>query len=114
MSLVVVEAQIVVDAARRDELVAESAPVQQATRDEEPGCLVYCFAADPTLADRIQVYELWESEDALHEHFAHPNYTRMLQLLASGGLVAAESRKHRVDATAEIYGPDGAPSGHFA
>jgi len=114
MSLVVVEAKIVVEAAARDALVAQSQPVQQATREEEPGCIVYCFAADPVHDDRIQVYELWESEDALQEHFAHPNYTQMLQLLGSGGLVSAESRKHRVDRTAEIYGPDGTPSGHFA
>ena len=113
MSLVVVEATIVVDAAGRDALVAESAPVQQATRDEERGCIVYCFAADPVHDDRIQVYELWESEEALHEHFSHPNYATMRDLLGSGGLVSAVSRKHRVDRTADVYGPDFTPSGHF-
>lgn len=113
MSLVVVEAQIVVEAAGRDAVVAESVPIQQATRDEEPGCLVYCFAADPVHDDRIQVYELWESEEALHEHFAHPNYAAMLELLGARGLISAESRKHRVGRTAEVYGADFTPTGHF-
>ncbi len=113
MSLVMVEAKIVVDAAGRDELVARSAAVQQATRDEEPGCLVYCFAADPVHPDRIQVYELWESEELLHQHFSHPNYTAMRELLGSGGLVSAESRKHRIDRTATVYGPDGTATGSF-
>ena len=46
-------------AAHRDRAVAESAPVQQATRDEEAGCQAYCFAPDPCVPTRIQVYELW-------------------------------------------------------
>jgi quinol monooxygenase YgiN len=48
MSLIAVEAEITIaDPTVRDALVARSAPIQQATRDDEPGCLVYCFAADP-------------------------------------------------------------------
>ena len=62
-------------------------PIQQATRDDEPGCIVYCFAADPCQDDLIQVYELWESEEALMAHFAHPNYLAMRSMLNDGGLV---------------------------
>lgn len=113
MSLVAVEAKIVVDASARDGLVAASTETQRATREDEPGCLVYCFASDPVHDDRIQVYELWESEEALHAHFEHPNYFAMRDLLAGGGLVSAESRKHRIDVTASVYGPDFVPSGHF-
>jgi quinol monooxygenase YgiN len=114
MSLVLVEAAIVVgDPDRRDEVVASTVSTQQATRDDEPGCLVYCFAADPVRDDLIQVYELWESEEALHAHLEHPNYLAMRELLAAGGIVSAESRKHRIDATAPVYGPDRVPSGHF-
>ena len=60
--MIVVEAAIrLEDPAGRDALVAASAPIQQATRDDEDGCLVYCFAADPVEADLIQVYELWDA-----------------------------------------------------
>lgn len=114
MSLVAVEAKIVVaDESRRDEVVASTADTQHATRAEEPGCLVYCFAADPVLADVIQVYELWESEDALQAHLEHPNYVAMRELLAAAGLVSAESRKHRIDKTAPVYGADRVPTGYF-
>ena len=34
--------------ADRDAAVAATAKVQKATRDEESGCLAYCFAADPS------------------------------------------------------------------
>lgn len=115
MSLIAVEAAIVVsDPSRRDEVVAASAPVQAATRRDEPGCLVYCFAADPVQPDLIQVYELWADEASLEAHFLHPNYLAMREMLNSAGLVSAVSRKLRIDATAPVYGPDRRPSASFA
>lgn len=107
MSLIAVDAVItIIDQATRDALVVKSAPIQQATRDDEPGCLVYCFAADPCQADRIQVYELWESAEALQAHFLHQNYRDMRAMLGTGGMVSAVSRKHRIDASAPVYGAD--------
>jgi quinol monooxygenase YgiN len=114
MSLIAVEAAITIaDPSTREELIARTAPIQKATRDDEPGCLVYCFAADPCQEDLIQVYELWESEEALAAHFDHQNYVDMRNMLGAGGLVSAVSRKHRIDATAPVYGPDHKASASF-
>ena len=114
MSLIAVEAAItVVDPASRQGLIDRSVPIQQATRDDKAGCIVYCFAADPCRDDLIQVYELWESEDALLAHFAHPNYHAMRTMLNEGGLASAVSRKHRIDASAPVYGPDRTPTAAF-
>ncbi|MGI9053668.1 MAG: putative quinol monooxygenase [Ilumatobacteraceae bacterium] len=108
--MIVVEAAIrLTDPARRESLVAESAPIQQATRDDEVGCVVYCFAADPVEADLIQVYELWTDEESLVAHFQHPNYTKMRELLGAAGLASAISRKLRVDAHSPIYDEDRRP-----
>ena len=114
MSLVVVEGAIIIgDPSKRDSVVASVASTQQATRDDEPGCLVYCFAADPVRDELIQVYELWESEETLQSHLEHPNYFAMRDLIAAGGLVSAATRKHRIDKTAPVYDSDHKPSGHF-
>lgn len=114
MSLIAVEAAITVaDPSNRQNLIDRSVPIQQATRDDEPGCIVYCFAADPCQDDLIQVYELWESEEALLAHFDHPNYLAMRTMLNDGGLAGAVSRKHRIDASAPVYGPDRTPSAAF-
>jgi quinol monooxygenase YgiN len=107
VSLIAVEAAIVLqDPSRRAEVLEASAPIQKATRDDEPGCLVYCFAADPVQPELIQVYELWEDEASLQAHFAHPNYVAMRNMLGAAGLVSAVSRKHRIEKSAPVYGPD--------
>jgi len=114
MSLIAVEAAITVaDPSTRQTLIERSAPIQQATRDDEPGCLAYCFAADPCQDDLIQVYELWESEAALAAHFEHQNYLDMRTMLNAGGLTSAVSRKHRIDATAAVYNAELKPTASF-
>jgi quinol monooxygenase YgiN len=114
MSLIAVEAAITIaDASTRQQLLERTAPIQQATRDDEPGCLVYCFAADPCQDDLIQVYELWESEEALEAHFEHQNYVDMRTMLGEGGLTGAVSRKHRIDATSAVYNAQGKATASF-
>ena len=58
----------------RDEAVALTADVQRLTREEEPGCHDYCFAPDPAIPTRMQVYELWADSESLAAHFQHPYY----------------------------------------
>lgn len=112
--MIVVEAAIrVADPSVRDDVVARSAQIQQATRENEPGCVVYCFAADPVEDDLIQVYELWTDEAALHAHFGHANYDAMRELLNGSGLASAVSRKFRTDAEGPVYGADRRPVAGF-
>jgi quinol monooxygenase YgiN len=114
MSLIVVEAALTLnDPSVREALVAASAPIQAATRDDEPGCIVYSFCADPVNPALIQVYELWEDEASLIAHFDHPNYMAMRDMLNGAGLASAVSRKHRVDATSPVYGADRRPTATF-
>jgi len=95
------------DRAARDAAVLDSAPVQWATRQDEPGCHAYCFAADPAIDTRIQVYELWEDEAALVAHFAHPNYFAMRGILGAHGITAAWNRMYLVERSEPVYGPGG-------
>jgi len=112
--MIIIAGQIdVLDASRRDEVVAGSAPFQQASRDQEPGCLAYCFAADPVVADRIQVYELWADEASLAAHFVHPNYLQMRDYLRTAGLRGADNRKYRCDLSEPVYDGSGTPRADF-
>ena len=92
----------------RDRAVELTAPVQKATRDDEPGCLAYCFAADPAEPTHIQVYELWTDADMLAAHFEHPNYDAMVQVLrTSGGFVHSENRLWAADDRGPVYDEGG-------
>ena len=98
----------------RDGAVAASVDLQRSTRETEPGCLAYCFGADPAEPTVVQVYELWADEASLAAHFEHPNYTDMRTLLRRFPRDGASATaKHRVDATAPVYGVDGRPTTQF-
>jgi quinol monooxygenase YgiN len=90
--------------ADRDRAVELTASVQKATRDEEPGCLAYCFAADPVEPNHVQVYELWTDPESLAKHFDHPNYGRMVDALHNcGGFVKSENRLYAADDRGTVY-----------
>jgi quinol monooxygenase YgiN len=94
--------------ADRDRAVTATAPVQKATRDDEPGCVAYCFAADPAQPTHIQVYELWTNADSLAAHFEHPNYAAMVDVLrTSGGLLHSENRLWAADDRGPVYDNNG-------
>ena len=94
--------------ADRDGAVERTAPVQKATRDDEPGCLAYCFAADPAEPTHIQVYELWTDADSLAAHFEHPNYADMVELLrTSPGFLASDNRLWAADDRGPVYDEGG-------
>lgn len=90
--------------ADRDNAVAKTATVQKATRDEEDGCLAYCFGADPAEPTHVQVYELWTDPDNLAKHFDHPNYAKMVEVLHNcGGFLQSENRLYAADDRGPVY-----------
>lgn len=101
------------DPASRDQVLERTAALQRATREEEPGCLAYCFAADPVVDGRIQVHELWADEASLAAHFHHRYYQEMRAALRASGIERADNRKYRVDLTEPVYDPTGTPRADF-
>lgn len=87
----------------RDKAIEVGRPLQQATRDDEPGCEAYCFAADPCVDTRIQVYELWRDEPSLAAHFLHQNYFNMRDALGQCGIIGADNSKYRCDLSEPVY-----------
>lgn len=101
------------DASERDACVAATAALQAATRRDEPGCLAYSLSADPVVAERIQVFELWADEDALASHFSHPNFSAMRALLATYRRGPSAVRKYRIDLDEPVYDEHGRPRADF-
>lgn len=91
----------------RDRAVALTADVQLATRREERGCRDYCFAPDPSVPTRIQVYELWDSSESLAAHFKHKNYQKMVELLSTANIKESVNQAYLVERGEPVYGPNG-------
>ena len=94
--------------ANRDTAVVATKDVQLATRVEEDGCHDYCFAPDPSVPTRIQVYELWENSESLAAHFKHPNYDKMVEILGqSPGFKESINKAYLTEKSEPVYGPNG-------
>ncbi len=91
----------------RDRAVALTTDVQMATRQQEPGCRDYCFAPDPAVPTRVQVYELWDDSASLAAHFKHPNYAKMVELLSNANIKESVNQAYLVERGEPVYGPNG-------
>lgn len=96
----------------RDGVIATAADLQPLTLDE-PGCHAYCFAPDPCIDVRVQVYELWEDEASLAAHFEHPNYVAMRSALRQGTRAATQIEKFRCDLREPVYDSAHTPRADF-
>ncbi len=105
--IIVVAALEFENQADRDKAVELTKDVQMATRVEEKGCRDYCFAPDPSVPTRIQVYELWDDGETLAEHFKHPNYDKMVELLGQAGIKESTNQAYLVERGEPVYGPNG-------
>ena len=97
----------------RDHAAKLTKDVQMATRLEEPGCQDYCFAPDPSVPTRIQVYELWDDSDSLVAHFEHPNYLKMVELLAETRMKSSTNQAYLTERGEPVYGPEGEKKTRF-
>lgn len=113
MAKILISAQIDLDPAKRDAALKAAQPWIDGALSQD-GCLHYDWSADLTNPSRVNVFEEWESEDALAAHFAGPQYAGMLAHIGQSGLQNAVSRKYRVDAEGPVYGDGGKPTEKFA
>ena len=103
-----------VDQHNRDGAVVAAVALQQSTRDTEPGCLAYSFAADSGEPHRVQVFEAWVDEVSLAAHFEHPNFMGMKALLGQFDRVGSSAvAKHRCDVSGPIYDEHRRPRADF-
>ena len=101
------------DREARDAILAAGAALQRATRDEEPGCVAYCFSADPVVDTRVQVYELWDDQASLAAHFEHPYFQEMRAVFHRFPRTGGEVRKYRCDLSEPVHDETGTVRADF-
>lgn len=106
MAKVLIAAQLHLDPAGRDAALKAAQPWIDGAL-AQPGCLHYDWSVDLNDSTRINVFEEWDSEEALAAHFAGAQYAGMRDHIRASGLLNAASKKYRVDAEGPVYDADG-------
>jgi len=79
----------------------------------EKGCRHYAWTLDPFDPRRVHVFEEWDCGEDLEAHLAGPAYRAMLAHLNGYTILAADTRKYRVDLREPVYGSDGVATARF-
>ncbi len=106
MAKIVISAQIDLPAEKREEALRTAQPFIDGALSQA-GCIHYDWGADLNNPKRVNVFEEWESEEALASHFANKHYAAMLGHLGGFGIENAVSKKYRVDAEGPVYNAEG-------
>ena len=112
MAKILIAAHIDVEPDKRVKALTGAQPFIDAALQQD-GCLCYSWAADMNNPERIEVFEEWESEDALAAHFKGAAYANMRDHIGASGLKNAVSAKYRVDAEAPVYDETGTATTGF-
>lgn len=75
----------------------------------ETGCVAYNWAVDPLEPGLMHVYEEWESERDLLQHFADPPYAEMRAHLGNYELTGFGVLLYTAAGVEPVYGEDGWP-----
>jgi quinol monooxygenase YgiN len=82
----------------RDEVLGHSATCAALSRSES-GCLDYLdylVCADPEPAGRVVLFERWESEDDLRDHFRRPHIEEFRQAVSPSPRVGRDLHRYFV------------------
>ena len=78
------------------------------------GCRAYRWTKDMQANNKIWMYGLWETEEALNKHFEGNAYREMGEHLRQCGLDNFEISKFRADLEEPLYDTNGSPRADFS
>jgi len=93
--MLVIAGTITIDPTNRDKAI-EAAIWMMAETRKEPGNDAYVFSADFEDPAVFRLFEQWESQAALDEHFAAPHMARFQALLGELGVKDVSVQKYEV------------------
>ena len=96
------------DEALCTEIIRSGAKDIVATREED-GCAAYNWSVDPLDPGLMQVYEEWESEEALLRHFQGRFYADMRTHLEKYEMTGFGVLLYSATSVEQVYGEDGWP-----
>lgn len=83
--------------------VVEAASAVAAASLAEPGCRTYGFWASTEERGTFRVFEEWESQEALTEHFALPHFVEFGGRLGDLGLTGMDVHRYIDPEVADLF-----------
>jgi quinol monooxygenase YgiN len=92
---IIIAGTINVDPAKAEAAIADAVVMMKATH-EEPGNLAYVFSLDPLVPGQIQLFEKWESEEALAGHSSSDHMAEFRPKMGGWGITGADIKKYEI------------------
>ena len=100
--MIIVSGIMVVEPSSHDRMI-ELARTVATESLAEPGCRTYGFWVDPDVRGRFRVFEEWESQEALNEHFVAPHFVAFGAALGEVGLLSMEVHRYIDPDVADLF-----------
>ncbi len=100
--MIIVSGIMTVDPSSHDRLV-ELARTVATESLKEAGCHAYGLWADPDVRGRFRIFEEWESQEALTEHFATPHFAAFGSSLGDLGLAGMDIHRYIDPEVADLF-----------
>jgi len=93
--VIIIAGTISIDPSKADQALADAVEMMKATHQEQ-GNLAYVFSLDPLVPGQIQLFEKWESEEALAAHSASAHMAEFRPKMGGWGVTGADIKKYEI------------------
>ncbi len=100
--MLVIAGHIEIDPANREAAIAAAREMAEATR-REAGCVAYVFSADLDDPGVFRLFEEWESQAALDEHFKTAHMAEFQKQIGSLGVKEMNIKKYVVSSGGSLF-----------
>lgn len=100
--MIVIAGKIRIDPAKREKAVAIATEMMVESR-KEAGCISYSFTADLHDPACFQIFEEWESAEALRIHFETPHMARFQAAVGDLGVTEMAIQRYEVSSVGPVF-----------
>jgi quinol monooxygenase YgiN len=100
--MIIVSGIMTVEPSSHDRMV-ELARTVSTESLKEAGCRAYGLWADPDVRGRFRIFEEWESQEALTEHFGTPHFAEFGGSLGDLGLASMDIHRYIDPEVADLF-----------
>ena len=109
---IIISGTVDIDPEQMEAAMTAAKPLIEGALTQE-GIMDYDWCPDPLTPGRIRVFERWESQQALENHFNNHWYQDMRMALAQFGIRGADVLKYRIDVAEPVYDETGTARADF-